>query len=60
MGKKVPPEMTYICCNENKKKNASKKEPEVSEGVQEKDSISKGQNEVILAKREKRHMLYLI
>lgn len=52
--------MTYICCNENKDENASKTEPQVSEGVQEEDSASKGQNEVILAKREKGHMQYLI
>lgn len=45
--------MTYICCNENKNKNVSNKEPQVHEGVQEKDRVSKGQNEVILAEREK-------
>lgn len=60
MGKNASPEMTYICCNESKNKNASKKEPHVSEGVREKYSISKGRNEVILAKRTEGHMLYSI
>lgn len=45
-------------CSENK--NVSKEKSQVSEGAQEKDSIRKGQNELILAKKEKGHMLYLI
>lgn len=31
----------------------SRKEPQVSEGVQEKELLSEGQNELILAKRER-------
>lgn len=59
-GKRAPPGMSYICCNENKNENISKKEPQVSEGVQDRDSVRKIQNEVILAKREKENTPYFL
>lgn len=35
--KKAPSGTTYICCHEEKNNNVSRKEPQVSEGIQEKE-----------------------